>query len=180
MKLYTASSWRNPEYDAIVGNLKGAGYEVYDFKSALTEGKRTAFNWDEIDPAWENWTSREFVFQLGHPLARRAFESDKAGMDEADVCILILPCGKSAHLEAGYMRGQGKKVLILLDGSRPELTYSLADGLFENVSDLLEGLVKIEEKTGEVPGKRYNFKEKSTKYGQTGPIKTWKEEDHHE
>ena len=31
---------------------------------------------------------------------------------DADIVIIMLPCGKSAHLEAGYARGQGKKVYV--------------------------------------------------------------------
>lgn len=39
----------------------------------------------------------------------------------------------------------------------------------------LEEMAKI---TNAATRKRYNFREKSSKYGQTGPIKTWEEEDH--
>ena len=31
-------------------------------------------------------------------------------MQEADFCVLLLPCGRSAHSEAGWMKGNGKKV----------------------------------------------------------------------
>ena len=125
MKIYTASSWRNERYPAVVNALKAEGYEVYDFRNPWDEG--AAFNWEQIDPNWENWGAYEFVEALKHPLSERAFKSDKAGMDWADVCVLILPSGKSSHMEAGYMAGKGKPVHILLDGGRPELTYKLAN-----------------------------------------------------
>ena len=138
MKIYTTSSWRNPFYDDIVHLLKMGGHEVYDFRSTIsTEGKTVAFNWDQIDPDWENWTPEEFDVGIRHPLAKNAFHADFEGMNNADVCVLILPSGKSAHIEAGYMKGLGKKLYILmLTKDRPELTYSIADKIFGSFWEL--------------------------------------------
>jgi nucleoside 2-deoxyribosyltransferase len=48
-------------------------------------------------------------------------------LNAADVTVLVLPCGRSAHLEAGYTAGQGKPVVILLDQTfEPELMYKMA------------------------------------------------------
>lgn len=140
MKIYTASSWRNERYPAVVNALEAEGHEVYDFRNPWDEG--AAFNWEQIDPNWENWGARGFAEALEHPLAERGFKSDKAGMDWADVCVLILPSGKSSHMEAGYMAGKGKPVHILLDGGRPELTYKLAN-VHATFSDLLTALVEL-------------------------------------
>ena len=123
LKIYTASSWRNSRYPEVVRAIKEAGFEVYDFQNPWDKG--AAFNWSQIDSNWESWTIEQFIGALKHPLARRGFASDKAGMDWADICVLILPSGKSSHIEAGYFAGQGKPVHILLDGTRPELTYSI-------------------------------------------------------
>lgn len=123
MKVYTASSWRNPRYAYVVQQIKDAGFEVYDFQNPWDKG--AAFNWDQIDPDWQKWTMEQFINALEHPIAKRGFDSDFAGMEWADVCVLILPCGRSAHMEAGYFAGKGKPIHILLDGERPELTYSL-------------------------------------------------------
>jgi len=57
-----------------------------------------------------------------HPVAKAGFALDKAGMDKADCCVLVLPSGRSAHLEAGYMAGEGKPVFTLvLEPCEPEL-----------------------------------------------------------
>jgi hypothetical protein len=48
-------------------------------------------------------------------------------MEWADTCVLVLPCGRSAHLEAGWFCGQGKRCIILTrDGEEPELMALLA------------------------------------------------------
>jgi len=40
----------------------------------------------------------------------------------ADVCVLVLPCGRSAHTEASWMAGAGKKVIAYIpDKEDPEL-----------------------------------------------------------
>ena len=141
MKIYVASSWRNPNLDSIVDILRQAGHIVYNFKETIsTTEKTSAFNWDQIDPSWENWTSSEFAEHINDVLAVNAFEADSTAMKEAEACVLVLPCGLSAHIEAGYMKGLGKKVFILLTLCRPELTYRIFDGLAANVQELLSML----------------------------------------
>lgn len=53
---------------------------------------------------------------------RKTFQADWLAMEQADCCVLVLPCGRSAHLEAGFMAGQGKPVFTLaLTPVEPEL-----------------------------------------------------------
>ena len=33
-------------------------------------------------------------------------------MEACDACVLVLPCGRSAHLEAGWCCGKGKLVYV--------------------------------------------------------------------
>jgi hypothetical protein len=56
--------------------------------------------------------------------------------------VLVLPAGRSAHLEAGWFVGQAKRTAILLDGPivTPELMYKMADFVAPNLFDLLEWL----------------------------------------
>jgi hypothetical protein len=146
MNVYTASSWKNKYYETVVNDLKKAGHEVYDFRNTISsKTSYTAFNWDQIDVNWESWTTEQFINGLKHDLARRAFLFDHRGMLNSDVCVLILPCGKSAHLEAGFMKGNGKRTYILMfEKDRPELTYSIADGIFSTTKELLGELELLE------------------------------------
>ena len=143
LKVYTASSWRNPRYGEVVKEIKAQGFDVYDFQNPWDKG--ATFNWGQIDHNWEKWSMEDFVRALRDPIARRGFDSDFAGMKWADVCVLILPCGRSAHMEAGYFAGKGKPVHILLDGERPELTYSLGK-CWTNTKALIGGLYHDEAK----------------------------------
>ena len=142
-KIYTASSWRNEWYETVVCALTQEGYEVYDFRNAIsTQGKKAAFDWNQIDTGWENWNTEEYFKQLyTNQLCWNAFRSDMKGMRNADICLLILPCGRSSHIEAGYMKGLGKTLWIYMpEREKPELTYRIADGIFTNIYGILQAL----------------------------------------
>lgn len=97
----------------VVAALRDDEHEVYDFREPAP-GER-GFSWSEIDPKWQDWTPEQFVVALSHPIARRGFDNDAEAMWQADACVLVLPCGRSAHLEAGWMAGAGRWLGILLD-----------------------------------------------------------------
>ena len=125
MKIYVASSWRNTVQPLVVATLRAAGHEVYDFRNPRAGD--TGFHWSEIDPEWKQWSPRRFREALDHDIAQDGFMSDFTAMRWADACVLVLPCGRSAHLEAGWFVGAGKPLAILLDeGSEPELMYRMA------------------------------------------------------
>ena len=136
-KIYVASSWRNNLQNEVVKRLREAGHEVYDFKNPP---HNSGFAWSSIDPDWLNWTSKEFIAALETETAQKGFNSDFTGMTQSDVCILVLPCGRSAHSEAGFMAGQGKTVIVLTnDEQEPELMYKL----YSQVTDSLDEVVDI-------------------------------------
>ncbi len=141
MKIYVASSWRNPYQPSIVLELRDLGFEVYDFKNPpLREG----FKWESIDPYWRYWSTSDYIRALDHPMADAGFNSDFNAMKEADACVLVLPAGRSAHSEAGYMKGAGKKVYVLqLTPEEPELMYKMYDGVYEDTDELFD-VLKLE------------------------------------
>ncbi|ACL59100.1 hypothetical protein [Methylobacterium nodulans] len=139
-RIYVASSWRNPKQPAVVAALRAAGHEVYDFRNPFNGVP--GFAWSEIDPNWEAWSAAEYRRLLTtHPIAARGFVSDLRGMQWADTCVLVLPCGRSAHLEAGWFCGQGKRCLILTqDGEEPELMALLATDICISLEEVLQRL----------------------------------------
>lgn len=137
-RIYAASSWRNPHYPAIVKALRAERHDVYDFRNPP---KRTGFAWEECGVG-EVRTIPEYLQAIGTTRAREGFWSDKNALDWCDTCVLILPCGRSAHLEAGYAKGRGKEVFVLLheDKFEPELMYLLCDGIYHEIDPLLAEL----------------------------------------
>ena len=143
MRIYVASSWRNEHQQYVVEALRKAGHEVYDFKHPVPGN--TGFHWGEIDPNWESWTTQQYRDALKHEYARFGFNRDFDAMKAGDACVLVLPCGRSAHLEAGWMKGAGKKVFAYIPSDcriEPELMYKMLDGIASDIQEILTWLTK--------------------------------------
>ena len=145
LRVYLASSWRNPHYDAVLARLREAGFSVYNFKEA-----NASFNWSQIDSGWDRANPEleppEILRALSSREAALAFKNDKEALYGADVGVVVLPCGRSAHLEAGVLIGQGKPVFFLYrETERPDLMHLLAgiDRLYDNVTDLVSAMLKL-------------------------------------
>lgn len=141
MRIYVASSWRNVWFPEVVEALRGAGHDVYDFRNPPDGG--TGFRWSDVDERWLEWTPQQYRDNLEHPLAERQFANDIRAMEECDVCVLLLPCGRSAHTEAGWFAGNGKKVFLYIpERQEPELMYKLFNGVCCSLDELLAELEK--------------------------------------
>lgn len=142
MKIYLASSWRNSLQPTVLAQLRAGGHEVYDFRNP-PGGIPNGFRWSEIDPDWKAWSAVAYRDKLKSPLAQRGFNSDLDAMKWADVGVLLLPCGRSAHLELGWMAGAGKRTIILTrDGEEPELMALLASEICVSVEEILQSLAE--------------------------------------
>ena len=125
LKLYVASSWRNEFQPSVVKLLREEGFAVYDFRRPKFGD--CGFHWRQIDPEWQQWSVAAFRRGLRHPMAAAGCHQDFAGMKWADACVLVLPCGRSAHLEAGWFLGRDKPLIVFIPGNpEPELMYRLA------------------------------------------------------
>lgn len=135
-RIYLASSWRNERQPDVLEALRDDGHEVYDFRNPAPGNN--GFGWRQLDPDWINWTPEVYVQRLAHPVARAGFGLDKGALDWCDTCVLLLPSGRSAHLEAGYVAGQGKDVAVLLspDKFEPELMYLLCHSIVTSLPAL--------------------------------------------
>lgn len=137
--VYVASSWRNPIQMAVCATLKAAYIDHYDFKNP--EPGSDGFHWSSVMPSYkaETCDMNEYLVALQHPIAQEGFMRDFEAMERADCCVLVLPCGRSAHLEMGWMVGQGKRTAILMDGPEvtPELMYRMVDYIAPSLFDLL-------------------------------------------
>ena len=138
-RIYVASSWRNPYYPEVVSRLREAGHQVYDFRNPPHGG--SGFRWTDIDENAPHWSFDQYADGLHHPLAERQFKADMDALNWADTCVLVLPCGRSAHTEAGWMAGAGKRVLVYIpEMVEPELMYKLFDGVYGTMEDLVKAL----------------------------------------
>lgn len=148
--LYVASSWRNKSYPLVIDMARGGAvavsnrynepeFGVYDFRTAAGAG----FSWREVDEGWENWTMEEYRQNLFHPAAERGWTHDIEALNRATACLLVGPCGRSAHLELGYIAGKGLPCAIYLpEPQEPELMYRMADILLEP-TEVISWVMKV-------------------------------------
>lgn len=141
MRIYLASSWRNDRQPEVLAQLRRAGHEVYDFRHPR-DGEH-GFHWSDIAAAWQTWTAAEFAHSLEHPIAEAGFASDWNAMEWADACVCLLPCGRSAHLEAGWFVGAKKPLIFLLSNGEPELMYKMATAVRTSINGVLQSLVDL-------------------------------------
>jgi hypothetical protein len=138
--IYVASSWRNEYYPEVVAKLREAGHDVYDFRNPPSGD--SGFKWGNVDPRYMEWTPEEYRDHLMHPKAVKQFGNDIEAMEACDTCVLVLPCGRSAHTEAGWFAGRGKKVLVYIpEKQEPELMYKLFNGVCCSMDELIEALM---------------------------------------
>jgi len=139
LMIYVASSWRNPYYPDVVKRLRAEGFPVYDFRNPPHGG--AGFHWTDVDEKAAEWTFGQYAEGLRHPLAERQFAADLEALEAADTCVLVLPCGRSAHTEAGWMAGAGKRVIAYMpEMVEPELMYKLFDRVVGTLDDLVRSL----------------------------------------
>lgn len=138
MKIYVASSWRNIYQQNIVKLLRAIGNEVYDFRNPTTN--EYGFAWSQIDPDYKAWRTQDYIKLITeHPLAIKGFNLDYDAMTWADTCVLVMPCGRSAHIEAGYFNGARKNLIIYIpEPCEPELMYKMANRIITTEEELIK------------------------------------------
>lgn len=136
-RIYVASSWRNPIYPGVVDRLRSVGHEVYDFRNPAPDN--TGFAWSQC-AVGDAKTIPGYLAAIKTSRALSGFSFDKNALEWADTCVLVLPCGRSAHIEAGYAAGQGKDVYFLLhpDDFQPELMYLLGTAASESLDEIIQ------------------------------------------
>lgn len=137
MRVYLIGSLRNAEVPALAQTLRSAGHEVFD--SWYAAGP-------EADDYWQRYvTERGLSYDeaLREFAAQHVFNFDKAHLDRADAVVLVLPAGKSGHLELGYSVGKGRRAFILLppgDVGRYDVMYAFAEKVCATMAELIEAL----------------------------------------
>jgi len=130
--IYLIGSLRNTRIPEIAGELRAEGHEVFD--DWFSPGPKCDDEWQ----AYERSRGRTYKEALAGHHAQNQFAFDHSHIKQAEVGVLVLPAGKSAHLELGYMIGRGQRGYILLEEQpeRFDLMYLFAHGIAENMDEL--------------------------------------------
>jgi len=139
-KIYLIGSLRNPEIPKIAELLRSDGHRVFDDWYSAGE---------KADDAWkahQQFKCMSLSLALMGPAAQHILAFDRKWLDWCDTSILVMPAGKSGHLELGYAIGQGKDTHILLPGEpevdRWDVMYGMANGVWTDLDLLMKFLDK--------------------------------------
>ena len=135
-KIYLIGSLRNPRIPLIGNRLRDEGHQVFD--DWFGAGPEADDHWQK----YEKIRGRTYAEALCGKAAVNTFMFDRRHIEEAEVGVLALPSGRSAHLELGWMLGKGKQGFVLFDGEpeRWDCMYQFADAVFFSLDDLVAAL----------------------------------------
>jgi hypothetical protein len=113
-KLYLIGSLRNPRIPLLGRRLRTELPEFEIFDDWYAAGPEADDYWKEYEQA----RGRSYEEALSGYAARHVFEFDKHHLDTSSHCLLVLPAGKSGHMEIMYASHKvGARSAILLDPS---------------------------------------------------------------
>ena len=142
-QIYLIGSLRNEQVPIIGNQLRAKGFNIFDDWHAAGP---------EADDHWKSYEKERghtYVEALEGAAAKNVYAFDKRNLDASDAAILILPAGKSGHLELGYMAGKGKRTYVFMDDKedRWDVMYQFANGIFSQIDRLetqmiMDGLIE--------------------------------------
>ncbi|MCL4339390.1 hypothetical protein M1271_06930 [Patescibacteria group bacterium] len=114
--------------------LREKGKTVYCFLESPTVAGRVGRDPEEDMNEFEkrDWRSDLYI--------RKVFEYDLAAEKESECLILLLPGGKSAHIEAGIAYGLGKKCILIGEVKDAESLYCIFNESYPTIDDFIKSL----------------------------------------
>lgn len=137
-KVYIAGSLRNPKIPQVGNAIRAAGVDAFDDWYAV--GPEADDRWKD----YEKGRGRSYADALNGHAAANTFDFDKTHLDQCKAAVMVLPAGRSAHLELGYMAGRKMLTYILLEEEidRWDVMYLFTDGVFTDIDLLITQLKK--------------------------------------
>ena len=139
-QIYIIGSLRNKKIPHLAKELRKFGFDVFD--DWFSPGPEA----DEFWRKYEKVRGSTYKEALNNWAAKHVFEFDKHHIDASDIGVLIMPAGKSGHLELGYMIGQGKPGFILFEEEpeRWDVMHQFATTICVSMKELETELKKLQ------------------------------------
>lgn len=136
---FIASRWRNKEAVLdLAKKMREKGKIVYTFIEGDGEKYELKDKEGEMHP-------EEFMKLFGKrpqtdPAIREVFQVDMDALQQSEKLILLLPAGKSAHIEAGAAYGMGKECILIGEQKETESLYCIFSMLYKTTDDFLSSI----------------------------------------
>ena len=120
--LYLIGSLRNDQVPVMANQIRELGFDVFDdWYAAGPEA-------DDYWQAYEKARGHSYSEAMEGHACNHVFNYDRTHLDRCDLALLLMPAGKSGHLEFGYFIGSGKPGIIYLpeEPDRYDVMYRFA------------------------------------------------------
>lgn len=139
LRVYIAGSFRNAVLCREAGAiLRDAGFSTYVFCDEGSEAFKhsTAIREKNLINSFTPMSA------LQNEHIQTIYDLNMTELSQADVVVLILPCGKSAHMEAGWIKGVEGRLIIYGDMLKGEFDamYGMADLVTNNFDEVAHKL----------------------------------------
>jgi hypothetical protein len=133
---FIAGRYRNKENVLdLAHKIRAKGKSVYCFVESITsikhvgsiesDGEAAISQFEHLPDWWNN------------PAVREVFEADMKAERESENFILLLPAGKSAHIESGAAYGMGKHCIVIGEQKEAESLYMIFDEHYDTPDEFL-------------------------------------------
>ena len=134
MKYFIASRWANMKnVQLLTENLTALGNHVFSF---VTDSRNFIAK-NEIGPS--PFSKLKGKWQA-NPELKAAYERDLEGLRESDAVILLLPAGKTSHLQAGIGFGLDKQMILIGEADTPETHYLIFEEWYSTIPAFIASL----------------------------------------
>lgn len=137
--VYVIGALKNQRIPVIGNLLRAHDFDAMD--EWCTPGEHADLCWQQ----YEKVRGRTYQQALAGRAATNIFMFDRAYIDLADAAVLVMPAGKSAMLELGYLVGRGKFACIFLDGEEPDrydVMPNFASAVYKDEMQLIQALYR--------------------------------------
>lgn len=132
---FVSGRWRNRDNVLdLAKKIREKGFAVYCFLEASHATHRIKNDPEEDMKKFENLDWRN------DPYVKKVFENDMNGQKNSETFVMLLPAGKSCHIEAGVAYGLGKKCILIGEQKEAESLYLIFDEIYPTVDDFLHSL----------------------------------------
>ncbi len=130
---FVSGRWRNRENVLeLTQKIRAKGYSVYCFleTSPSMYGEKNDPEAEMASFEKRDWRNDEYVQEI--------FHKDMLGEKQSEVFIMLLPVGKSCHIEAGVAYGLGKKCILIGEQKEAESLYLIFTEMYSSVEMFLK------------------------------------------
>jgi hypothetical protein len=134
--IYVIGSLRNPEIPQFANEIQALGIEA--FADWFSPGEAADDKWKEYSKA-RGLTYAQALESYG---AKNIFAFDAFHLNRCDAAVILMPAGRSGHLELGWVRGQKKPGFIVFneEPERYDVMVQFATKVFFSREEFFEYL----------------------------------------